>query len=79
MMDDKALDMVRQALVRYIDVPAEQIQMNSTLIDLQVDSLTLAEMLFELEDRLGKTLSEAPELPKTIADVVALIRPYLDA
>ncbi len=74
---DIGLDLVRQALIRYTDTPTEQIQLDSVLADLQIDSLTLAELLFELEDRLCTPIAEATEVPKRVSDVVALILPYI--
>ncbi len=72
------LNLVRQALVRYSDTPSDQIQLDTVLADIQVDSLTLAELLFELEDRLNTTIADATEVPKLVSDVVTLILPYLD-
>ncbi len=80
-MNDKtayALNLVRQALARYTDTPAEQIQPESSLIDLQIDSLTLAELLFELEDRLGATISESTTAPRLISDILMLVEPFID-
>jgi acyl carrier protein len=79
-MTDKtayALNLVRQALSRYTDTPADDIQLDSTLPDLQIDSLTLAELLFELEDHLGVTITEATTPPKVISEIVDLILPYI--
>jgi acyl carrier protein len=72
-----ALDLIRQSLHRYIDTPAENILPQTALLDIGVDSLTLVEMLFELEDKLGQRMPEPPATPQTIGDVMALIEPYL--
>jgi acyl carrier protein len=73
-----ALGLLRQVLGQFTDAPAEQIVPEAELASLQVDSLTLAEMLFELEDRLGVTMAEPASPPRTVADMLALIEPYLD-
>ncbi len=73
------LQLVRQALQRYTDTPSDQIGLDTVLSDIQVDSLTLAELLFELEDRLHTTISEAKDMPRLVSDVVSLILPYLDS
>jgi len=73
------LDLVRQALSRYTDTPVDQIHPETLLADINVDSLTLAELLFELEDRLKVTMAEPTEPPQTIADLLVLVRPYLEA
>lgn len=73
-----ALNLVRQALSRYTDTSSDQIQLASSLADLDVDSLTLAELLFELEDHLGTSIPETTAAPKLISDIVTLIEPYID-
>jgi len=72
-----ALNMARQALANYTDTPASEIHLETTLAELQVDSLTLAELLFALEDHLGTTISDVEQAPKQIADIVALIEPFI--
>lgn len=75
--DTHALQLVRQALGRYTDASPQEIQMDTALADIQIDSLTLAELLFELEDQLGTTLSETSTLPVHVSDLVTLVSPYL--
>jgi acyl carrier protein len=72
-----ALTLVREALANYTDTPASDIHLDTTLADLQVDSLTLAELLFELEDHLGTTISDVVQAPKQISDIIALIEPFI--
>ena len=74
-----AFDLVAKAITRYIDPPAEGIQMSSVLKDMGVDSLTLAELLFELEDRIGQQIPDVATPPVLVSDVVALLVPYLAA
>ena len=74
-----AFDLVTQALTRYIDPPVEGIQMSSVLKDMGVDSLTLAELLFELEDRIGQQIPDVATPPVLVSDVVDLLVPYLAA
>ncbi len=74
-----ALTLVRQALTKYTDTPPESIEMSTVLADIEVDSLTLAELLFELEDRLGVTIEETKELPRQVSELVAMVEPYLPA
>ncbi len=72
-----ALDVLRQVLGHYSDAPAEKIVPEAELADLQVDSLTLAELLFELEDRIGVPMAEPAELPKRVSDILLLIEPHM--
>lgn len=71
-----ALDLLRQVLAQFSDVPLEQVVPEAELASLQVDSLTAAEMLFELEDRLGSPIADPGAPPRTVADVLALIEPH---
>lgn len=73
-----SLDLLRQVLAHFTDATPEQIVPEAELASLQVDSLTLAEMLFELEDRIGVPMAEPTERPQTVADVLRLIEPYMD-
>lgn len=74
---NKALGLVTDAISRYIDLPPEGLQMSSVLKDIGVDSLTLAEMLFELEDRLGQPIPDQATPPVTVNDIVTLLQPYV--
>ena len=74
-----AFDLVAKALTRYIDPPAGGIQMSVALKDIGVDSLTLAELLFELEDRIGQQIPDVATPPVLVSDVVELLVPYLAA
>jgi acyl carrier protein len=47
--------------------------MRPCLVDLGVDSLMLAELMFEAEDRLGISIDSDVVPPKTVGDMVALI------
>jgi acyl carrier protein len=73
-----ALNLVRQALGKYTDTPIDNIQLDTVLVDIQIDSLTLAELLFELEDQLHTTISETGSLPQHVSDLVELILPCID-
>jgi acyl carrier protein len=76
---DAALDLLRQVLAQFSDVPPERVVPEAPLTELEIDSLTAAEMIFELEDRLGVSVADSGVLPATVGDVLALIRPHLDA
>ncbi len=73
-----SLDLVRQALSHYSDAPPAGIVPEAELAALKVDSLTLAELLFELEDRIGVTIAESQSPPRRIGDILALIEPHMD-
>lgn len=72
------LELVQKALSQYVDAPTQQMTLDAQLQDLQVDSLTLAELLFEIEDRLGVQMADTATVPKTVGDLVRLVQPYID-
>ncbi|MDE2593888.1 MAG: acyl carrier protein [Burkholderiales bacterium] len=77
-MENLTLNLVQQALSQYVDVPVERMTLDAQLQDLQIDSLTLAELLFEIEDRLNVELAETDVIPKTVGDLVRLVQPHID-
>ena len=74
-----ALDVLRRILGRYSDVAPEQVVPEAELSALQVDSLTLAELLFELEDLVGAPMADPATLPTHVSDLLWLIEPHLAA
>lgn len=76
--DVSSLALIRQFIVEYTDAAPTDISLDADLVSLGVDSLTLAEMLFALEDKLGVTMAEPTDRPKRVADLVSLIEPYAD-
>lgn len=73
------LELLREMLREHIDIPAESIVPEAALVDIGVDSLTLAELLFDLEDKHGISV-ELPENatpPRTIGELIALIEPLV--
>ena len=66
-------DLIRTFLVDRLGVEPDQVQPASLLADLGVDSLMLAELLFEAEDRLGIQIPSDLPLPSTVADMQATL------
>jgi acyl carrier protein len=66
-------DLIRTFLVDRLGVEPDQVQPASLLADLGVDSLMLAELLFEAEDRLGIQIPSDLALPSTVADMQATL------
>lgn len=65
--------MIRTFLIDRLGVEPEQVQPASLLADLGVDSLMLAELMFEAEDRMGIDIPSDIEPPKTIAEMQSVI------
>lgn len=72
-----SLTLIRQVIQKYCDTPPDLIVPEATLDALNVDSLSLAEMLFALEDTLGTSIAEPTKRPQTVADLQELIEPFL--
>ncbi|WP_288253294.1 phosphopantetheine-binding protein [uncultured Hydrogenophaga sp.] len=68
-----AIELIRQFLVDRLGVAEAAVVPEAVLGELGVDSLMLAELMFEAEDRLGIEISSDQTPPKTVADMVAVI------
>jgi acyl carrier protein len=66
-------DLIRTFLTDRLGVEPGQVQPASLLADLGVDSLMLAELLFEAEDRLGIEIPSDLPLPSTVGDMQATL------
>jgi acyl carrier protein len=62
---------IRNLLNDRLGLEHDRILPESTLNELGVDSMMLLELLFELEDKSGMTLTKEVPAPKTIGDLVA--------
>lgn len=72
-----ALVIVRSAIARHCyEVDADSVVPEAVLSELGVDSLSLAEMVFEVEDALGKPIADLTQRPQTVADLMRLVEPY---
>lgn len=68
-----AIELIRRFLVDRLGVSEADVQPEAMLADLGLDSLMLAELMFEAEDRLGIEISSDQTPPRTVADMVAVI------
>ena len=64
--------LVSLAIAKRLNIPASEISIDSELMELGIDSLDAAELLMDLEEKLGVEI-EATRTLKTIKDVVAEI------
>ena len=83
MNDEEILTMLRAALADVAPTRQEDhanIGLENTLTDLDIDSLSVMEMVGQVEDRLDLTLDDrAIAAVRTIGELVALIRTTLAA
>lgn len=55
---DNTQDAIFAIIAKEAHIPVETISLESTLKDLQIDSLDVVQIIFELEDRFGITLPD---------------------
>lgn len=70
------IDLIRRFLVERLGVNEAEVQPDALLVDLGVDSLMLAELMFEAEDRLGIQIAADQTPPSTVGDMVAIIESH---
>lgn len=66
-------ELIRTFLTDRLGVEPGQVQPAALLADLGVDSLMLAELMFEAEDRLGIEIPSSLTPPRTVADMQAAL------
>jgi acyl carrier protein len=68
-----AIELIRRFLVDRLGVAEAAVVPEAVLSELGVDSLMLAELMFEAEDLLGIEISSNQAPPQTVADMVSVI------
>ena len=66
-------ELIRNFLIERLGVESHQIHPEALLAELGVDSLMLAELMFEAEDRLGIEIPSDLSPPRTVADMQSAI------
>jgi acyl carrier protein len=75
----QSIELIRKFLQDRLGADPEQVVPTSVLADLGVDSLMLAELMFEAEDNLGISIDSDVEIPKTVGDMLQLLDGLLAA
>jgi len=68
------LTLVQQCFKDRLGIPPERVSPETVLTELGVDSLALLDLMFEVEDKLGVRFSEDTPTPKTVADLLELVK-----
>lgn len=76
-MNDE-LELVRSFLTERLDIAPERVTLAATLEELDIDSLMLLEMFFEFEDKLNVKLSKDLPTPKSIGELIKIVRGLRD-
>ena len=68
----QSIDLIAEFLHDRLGAERDQVKASALLADLGMDSLMLAELMFEAEDKFGISIASDTRLPQTVGDVVAL-------
>lgn len=81
LMNMNSIQLISQFLKDRVGVEPEQVTESASLADLGVDSLMLAELMFEAEDRFGISINIEPDqpMPQTVAEMIKIIDGLLAA
>ncbi len=66
-------ELIQKFLQDRLGTAPESIVPGALLVDLGLDSLMLAELMFEAEDRFAISIPSDLQLPNTVGDMTALI------
>jgi acyl carrier protein len=68
------LQQVQALLQTHFSLTAEQVQPETPLVDLGIDSLAAIEFMFQLENEFKVSLSDERTELVTVSDIVAVVR-----
>jgi len=72
-------EFLAEVLSEKYDVPREAISPEATLTELGLDSLTIVELLFDVEDEFGIEIPEERATFQTLAEAAALVDELVQA
>ena len=75
----QSIDLIAKFIHDRLGVERERVLESALLADLGVDSLRLAELMFEAEDHLGISIDSNVAIPKTVGEMVGLLDSLLVA
>lgn len=70
------LPIIREFLHQRLKIAPEKVVHEALLKDLNVDSLTLLELLFECEERLNISIADDTLTPTTVAELIAIVEKF---
>ncbi len=76
------LELLREFVKRRVANPPEEITLESRLEDIGVDSLTLLDLMFDMEDKFGVRMPDDLPRPETVAQLIEIfekLKPAADA
>ena len=67
------LELIKEYINRHVGQPPENLEMESRLDEIGLDSLAMLELFFEIEDKYGISLPNNVPMPETVGQLVKLI------
>lgn len=77
MTTESTLKILQDFLQERTEIDPTRVTLDATLEELEIDSLTQLELLFEFEEKLGISIPDVEERPKTIGDLVTLVEQHV--
>lgn len=77
MTTESTLKILQDFLQERTEIDPTRVTLDATLEELEIDSLTQLELLFEFEEKLGISIPDVEERPKTIGDLVTLVEEHV--
>ncbi len=69
-------ELIKNYINDHVSNPPDNITLDSKLDEIGVDSLSLLELMFELEEKYNVRLPENIEKPETVGHLIALIEEH---
>jgi acyl carrier protein len=66
------LELLREFIKRRVVNPPENITLESRLEEIGVDSLSLLDLMFDMEDKFGVRMPDDLPRPETVGDLIAI-------
>ncbi|WP_322520368.1 phosphopantetheine-binding protein [Guyparkeria halophila] len=73
----QALELIRKGIAENTDLDPATVTPSSRLDELGVDSFTLLELIFTLEEQMEIELGSDVGTPETVQDLIDILQPHL--
>lgn len=77
--EQELLVILKEFLKNRLDIETSDVDLDTDLTSLGIDSLMQMELVFDFEDKFGFQMPEIQERPQTVGALVALIQTHLPA
>jgi acyl carrier protein len=78
-MDDNNLAMLKEFLDKHVKNPPENLTSETRLDNIGLDSMSMLELIFDIEDKYGVHLPDDMPTPETVGQLMALVEKYKPA